>query len=228
MNDFDIYELEQTESLSLFQRVIGVITDPTRVYDSLKEKPTFLGVYILTSIMTIFPLIWNHMDGTTKTMLIDQFQAQGTPVTEELLNITTISTLIGGAIGILIMPFIVGLIFHIIVMIQSHTGYKRTLTITTHAAVIGLINTWLVFIIQKLTGTTMQFSPAMFLDANSVSPILYTGLALLNIFTFWGMFVNYTGFKTVHNMNNKEATITVVTPFILSALFSIGVILLTQ
>ncbi len=227
MNDLDMNDLNnETEQLTFMQKVIGIVSDPKLAFDSIKESPKVMGIYLFTVILSIIPLIWSFVDGSSKELIIEQLKATGQPITEELINITTIGGVVGGAVVIALLPFIIAFFYHIVAMIQSHTGYKKTLVIYLYSSIVSIIGQWIILIVTKLTDMTIMFSPAMFLDQTTVSPVLFTILASIDLFSFWTMFVMFVGFKSVHDMNKKEATLAVFAPYVLSIILGVVLILL--
>lgn len=222
------YELENQEPLNLLHRIGAIYTDPKSAFESLREKPKFFGAYIVVILISCISLLWRYFDGSAEKMLIDTLVSTGQPVTEQIITISKMIALFGGLFVIIVVPFIVAFFYHLMVMINSETGYKKTLTIVSHSSLISGLNSIITILILKITGITIQFSPAMFLDISSVDPIIYTLLSFLNIFIIWQMLVNIIGFKTIHHMPTKNAIITTVVPTLCVLIISVLVIIATS
>lgn len=213
MENLDMNEMmNEEENLSFLQRVLAIFTEPKRAFDSMKSSPKVLGVYILIVLMLCAPIILGFIDGSMEEQIIANMNQTGTEITSEVIQIAIIVGIVVGIIGIAVGPLLQGLIYHVAAMIQSKPGFKKTLSIVLHASIISSFGNILAFTISRVTGSSFVFSPAMFLDAASVSNLVYYIASTLNIFTIWSIFVMYTGFKSVHEMNKKEAIISSIAP----------------
>ena len=205
-------ELMEEKTTTLLERIIYIFTDPKRAFESLKENPKILGVYLIGLLISSATLIWSYLDGTSEKVFIDSMVQTGQPITEQVVVMGKLLTLFGGMFVFAIWPFISALFYHIIVMINSETGYKKTLALTRHASLIASLNTLISLFVLKLSGITLQFSPAMFLDMSTMSSVLYTLISFIDIFVFWRVVVLFIGFRTTHNLSKKGALITAIIP----------------
>jgi len=214
MSELNLNELqEETENLSFGQKLMMIFTDPARAFKSMKENPKILGIYLITAALIIITIVLNTYSPMAKEQMIQQLQSTGQVVTEQTINtLLIVSTIFGGIIGALI-PFLIAFIYHIIVMFMSKTGYKKTLAVYLFAGIISQIGAILSGILTRITGTAFSFSPAMFID-QTTSPMMYSLLSIVNIFTIWSMIVLYIGFKETHEMKSKEASIVVGVPVV--------------
>lgn len=211
-NNYEMDEMMEVETLSFGQRLIAIYTEPKKAYESLKENPKFLGAYLITLLISSIAVLWGFFDGSTEKLMIDQLVSSGQPVSDDILSVMVISGVVVGLLLMVIGPFINAFFYHILVMINSETGYKKTLSITTHASLIGALNSLITILILKVSGITIMFSPAMFMDATTTNTVVYTLLSFLNIFVFWQYFVTFVGLKTVHKLKNSGAFITLLIP----------------
>ena len=205
-------ELMEEKTTTLLERIIYIFTDPKRAFESLKENPKILGVYLIGLLISSATLIWSYLDGTSEKVFIDSMVQTGQPITEQVVVMGKLLTLFGGMFVFAIWPFISAFFYHIIVMINSETGYKKTLALTRHASLIASLNTLISLFVLKLSGITLQFSPAMFLDMSTMSSVLYTLISFIDIFVFWRVVVLFIGFRTTHNLSKKGALITAIIP----------------
>jgi len=227
-NNLETNDLREETSTTLLQRIAYIFTDPKRAFESLKENPKILGVYIISLLISSATLIWSYLDGSSEKVFIDSLVQTGQPVTEQVVALGKLITLFGGIFVFAVVPFIAAFFYHIIVMINSETGYKKTLSITRHASLIASLNTLISLFVLKLAGITLLFSPAMFLDINTMNSVLYTLISFLDIFVFWRIIVLFIGFKTTHNLSNKGALITAIIPDLVLyaiALITISIVL---
>lgn len=227
MKEFDVNELldeEEVEELSFLQRIICVFTDPNRAFASMKNNPKILGVLMVVILVGLGSVFLTLADGSMEEQIIDQLQMSGQPITESSVNLAITIGMIFGSILIIGMPFLTALIYHVFAMVQSKSGYKKTLAIYLHSQLIAIVGSILVIIINMTTDRVIQFSLAMFLDPNQVSGIVYNIASLLNVFTIWGLFVLFTGFKETHEMTTKEAIFTIAIP----AFFGIVIIFISS
>jgi len=211
-NNLETNKLTEENTTTLLQRISYIFTDPKKAFESLKENPKILGVYLIGLLISSATLIWSYLDGTSEKLFIDSMVQTGQPITEQVVAMGKFLTLFGGMFVFAIWPFISAFFYHIIVMINSETGYKKTLAITRHASLIASLNTIISLFVLKLAGITLQFSPAMFLDINTMSSVLYALISFIDIFVFWRVVVLFIGFRTTHNLSKKGALITAIIP----------------
>lgn len=211
-NNLEINEFMEEETTTLLKRILYIFADPKRAFESLKENPKILGVYLIGLLISSATLIWSYLDGTSEKLFIDSLVQTGQHVTEQVVIMGKFITLFGGILAFAVGPIIIAFFYHIIVMINSETGYKKTLSITRHASLIASLNTLISLFVLKLAGITLQFSPAMFLDINAINSILYTLISFVDIFVFWRVVVLFIGFRTTHNLSTKGALITAIIP----------------
>lgn len=202
-------------------RLLKIFTEPKNTFESIKEKNKILLPFIIIVVISIVAPLLNLMDGTLEAGIIEQLQLSGQEVTDQTLQIGKISAFVMVILASVLTPFISAFIYHLVCMFQSKTGYKKTLTVIVYANLILALQTILVTLIYKVTGTAIMFSPLMFMDYNTLSPILSTLLSFINIFTIWYMTIIYIGLRVMHDMTKKEAWITISIPLILRILLAL-------
>jgi len=222
MSEENLYDIqEETESLSLIQKLIMVFTDPVRAFKSMRENPKMLGIYLISAVLIFATIFFSAYTPTAKAAIIEQLQLGGQEITDQSINaLLLFGAIVGGVFGIL-LPFLIAFIYHMIAMFMSKTGYKKTLVIYLFANMIAQVGAILSLILSRIMGTTFTFSPAMFVDMTT-NPLLYSLLSLLNIFTIWSLVVIYIGFKEAHEMNTKEASITAGIPALALVIFTVA------
>lgn len=174
-----------------------------------------MGIYLTVIIINTVLVVLTILDPAAKQTMIQQIQNSGQQVSDELINVFTLLTAGAGILAVIAIPFLVALIYHVLAMLQSKTGFKKTLSLYMHVQLIPLLNSVIVYAVQSITGKTIEFSPVMFLAPETTSNVIMILASYLNIFTIWTYVLLYIGFRKTHEMNEKEALITIAIPMIL-------------
>lgn len=227
----DPYGLEPIEQeaaplLTFPQKVIGIFTRPTKVFESIRQKPDVLFPYLLSmSNFAIFAfatmaVLRDYTFGT----LLENYKLLGIEVPPDQLqtfvNVTMVSSVLGMIATSVIAPFVKGSFSHLISMAySSQTTYKRSLSVVAYAYVIILLGMLIRIPLALMTKNYLfSFSPAAFLPVAAQTSALYSFLSIFDVFTLWYLVISVIGFKTVHRLPTGKAVVVVLVPFVLSTL----------
>lgn len=205
----------------MFKNLIGIYTDPTKAFENIKMKTNIIiPLLIIVIVATVGPLV-NLFDGTLETLIIDQIQASGQVLDASTIKLGKIMAVVTVIIGSFVVPFIAALVYHIMCMVNSKTGYKKTLSVIVYSNLILSLQTVIILTIYKVTGVNIIFSPHMFMSTESATSVLGSIIGHVNLFYIWYLFVLFIGFKVVHEMTKKEALITILVPLSIKIIFSV-------
>ena len=215
--------------MSLIKRVFGVICFPSKVMQSLEQKPRVLFGILLTAlaplalILATLPMYMEF----TRGLLQATYAKMNLEITEQqleqTLNISQYSAIIGGPIAAVVMLLIYALVIWGIVKIFKGQGkFKQFLSITGYAAVISALATIVSIITTRVTGV---FSDVSFTSIASLIPemkgsFIYGMSKMIEVFSIWQYVVIAIGVTAVSKLSKKKVYIIIACIFAVIAIYS--------
>jgi hypothetical protein len=209
-------------SMNLFARFIGIITAPRATYEAVVARPTWLGMFLLTSVIMAFGAALPMTTEAGKQAAVDQqvssLEAFGMQVTDEqyaqfqkgtaILPYTTAASVVfGGLVIALIMAAILWAIFN--AALGGDAKYKQILSVLIHASVISAIG-------QLFTGPINYFRGAVGSATNltALLPMLddksFAGklAGAVDIFIIWWVIVLAIGLAVLYRRKTQPIATT--------------------
>ncbi|MEX2662706.1 MAG: YIP1 family protein, partial [Vicinamibacterales bacterium] len=152
---------------NLFARFIGILTAPRATYERVVARPTWLGMFLLTSVIIAFGAALPMTTEAGKQAAVDQqvstMEAFGMQVTDEqyaqfqkgtaILPYSTAASMVFGSLFmVLVMAGILFAIFN--AALGGDAKYKQILSVLVHASVISAVG-------QLFTGPLNYFRGAV-------------------------------------------------------------------
>lgn len=182
-----------------------VLTDPTRTFKSLGENPPVFPGYLvqmLVGLVATAVVLPKTLDAAAT-----QLAASGTP--PEALVIGKWSGAIGGVLGNLAQPWIVGLVVSLLALMVGQflgggVSFRAYFGMIGYARIPLALNVLLSSLLASRAESleqmaTMSLSPAAFLPADS-SMLLRAFLTTLNPFDLWYYILLAIGFAILHKV----------------------------
>lgn len=208
-------ETGEIRSMSLFQRVVGIIVSPAETMKSLINKPRI----VLPIIMIAFGLIALYIirlplyKETLRSgieLALQNANIQMTPAQiDDKVNTGAILNLAGTPFGALIGWIIwASLIFALIKIFKGEGRYKQYLSVTGYSYVIIILYYVLSLIISLATNTLAIdlriTSAANLLPAGTKDtlPFLYGILSGVEVFAIWRLVVTGIGLKLLSKLSS--------------------------
>ncbi|RCX12221.1 Yip1-like protein [Anaerobacterium chartisolvens] len=237
MSDFQIStegSVEMGNKMGFFQRVLGVIASPSRTMENLCGKPRILFpiLAMIFGMAALYALRFPLYQDTIRPAMEAAIIQQGTPVSEEQMDMIVTSGAIGGMVA---LPFtalfmwiaMTALIFAAVKIFKGKGSFKQYCSITGYAYVIMLLYFVLTLVASFFTNS-IQLDTSLLALKKLVAPgVLTDGFAgsfvsaLLKSFDFFGIWqyvVISIGVAYASKMSMKKSYIIVFTLFIASAL----------
>ena len=209
-------------SMNLFARFIGIITAPRATYEAVVARPTWLGMFLLTSVIIAFGAALPMTTEAGKQAAVDQqvssMEAFGVQVTDEqyaefqkgtaiLPYMTAASVVVGGLVMSLIMAGILFAIFN--AALGGDARYKQILSVLIHASVISALG-------QLFTGPINYFRGAVGSATNltALLPMLddksFAGklAGTVDIFIIWWLIVLAIGLAVLYRRRTQPIATT--------------------
>lgn len=207
---------EVTENPSVF----GMILNPTKQFERIRQNPKFLIALIVVTIMTAIgmALMAQGMDFSSD---MDEFEGLG----EEEMFVVTIITQIGFIIAGLFTPIVTIVISSAILLIiakiaKSDVTFKQLFSMNTHTYMISAVGVILNGLLTLFIPTS---NPEVYIT--SLYSIIEAEGALggllqyLEVFSIWMLIVTGIGLQVVAKFSKKLAWTIVIIFFLIGLLF---------
>lgn len=240
MSDIQVTPINQeipTEAPGFLKRLLWVFTSPGKLMASLAERPKVLLTLILAAIpldllyylqMPLFKdFLRNTMIQQSQSSYMQSLGVEMTPeMIEAQLPTQIIATLITTPLGAVIMLLVSALICFAIFRIMGGEGkFKAYLSVVSHANVITVLYTLLLIPITYITGTlnlgSSITSLSTLVSKDAVSPILYSILNSIDLFSIWYYIVAAIGMAAVSKLKKRNVYIVVAVLFVISTIITI-------
>jgi hypothetical protein len=220
--------------MNLFARFIGIITAPRATYERIVTRPTWLGMFLLTSIIIGFGAALPMTTEAGKQAAVDQqvasIEAFGMQVSDEqyaqmqqgtarLPYITAASVIVGSLVWWLVLAGILFAIFN--AALGGEARYKQILSVLVHASVISALQ-------QLFTGPLNYFRGSV-TSATSLSALLpmlddtsFAGklAGTIDLFIIWQVVVLSMGLAVLYRRKTQPIATTF---FVMYAVIALGI-----
>jgi hypothetical protein len=235
----------EAPQMSFFQRLTGIFFEPTKTFEDIDRKATWIGIFIIMAIlgMVVAYVMVSHID--TAAMMRQQMEAKG--MTEAQIS-TAIEAQQGSSLvkylmylGVIIAPIaqiatyliIAALFLLIFMMMGAPLTFKKTLAVTIWGMspagiVMSVLSVVLIYIknpdsVDMAQGVVMSnLGPLVNSKAN---PFLHSVLGSIDLFSFWIIVMLSIGLAAIsgRKLTAKKAAIGVVILWVLYVLGKSGI-----
>ncbi|OGB64135.1 MAG: hypothetical protein A2Y94_15530 [Caldithrix sp. RBG_13_44_9] len=225
-------EEKPAEELNFLQRVIGIFTNPERVFQYLRVKPDYILPLLLAVILTTVssPFIYDiaindqianiekndSIPDDRKELIIDQISAsqEGSRKIIYMLVVPPISVLILYALISGIFLFIGNII------LGGKARFVQLLSIYSYSYLIVMLLGMIIKIPLILARQTTQInlSPAVFFSPEQVGQAIFNFIQSFDIFNIWFIVVFGIGFAVIYAFSKPKGIISVIIAWLLYVL----------
>jgi hypothetical protein len=204
----------EPESLGAFSRLTGVVFEPTKTFQDIAGRPTFLVPLVLTIVFAIgFLAAFSHRVGWEKVVrdrIESSSQAQQMTADQKAQQIAEgvkFASMFGYA-GVVVGTPVVDLIVAAVLlgiaagMMSAPIKFKQVFAVVCWAAVPTLISTVLATVVLFLKNpedfnlnNPLVFNPGAFLEPNTPSKFVYSLAGSLDLFVIWVVLLIAVGLK---------------------------------
>jgi len=244
MEDIAMGVTQEAPQMSFFQRLTGIFFEPTKTFEDINRKTTWIGIFIIMAIlgMVVAYVMVSHID----TMAMMRQQLEGRNMSEAQIN-AAIEAQQGSSLvkylmyaGVVVAPIaqilmyliIAGVFLLIFVMMGAPLTFKKTLAVTIWgmspaAIVMSVLSVVLIYIknpdsIDMAQGVVMSnLGP---LVNSKASPFLNSVLGSIDLFSIWTIVMLSIGLAAIsgRKLTIQKAGIGVVIPWVLYVLGKSG------
>jgi hypothetical protein len=197
--------------MGAFSRVAGVFFEPSKTFEDIGRKPTWLVPVVLMIIGALLMMTVMGQRIGWENIARQQLEArsqssQMTPEQKE--QAIQMQTRMGNLryIFVLFLPvtyvIMAAVFLAFTAMMSAGLRFKQVFGIVCHANLPGLVSIALTILVMYLKSPNdiniqnpLAFNPAAFLDPGTPTKFLHSVLMSLDLFSFWVIFLLATGFK---------------------------------
>ena len=201
----------ETPRMGAFSRVAGVFFEPSKTFEDIGRKPTWLVPVVLLIIGALLMMTVMGQRIGWENIARQQLEAraqtsQMTPEQKE--QAIQMQTRMGSLryVFVLFLPVVyvvmAGAFLAFTAMMSAGLRFKQVFGIVCHANLPGLVSIALTILVMYLKSPNdiniqnpLAFNPAAFLDPGTPTKFLHSVLMSLDLFSFWIIFLLATGFK---------------------------------
>ncbi len=220
------------EHFSLVQRLIGIFTQPGKVFHYLRRKPDFIIPMVLAILISIFSSYMVYdiaLDDSIQR--IEQSEKFSDQQKEKIIEQTesrrvgvwrTVSIIAFPTVGVVLIFLLVTLIFWFTgnVVLGGKATFKQLLSAYSYSWLIyaipgTLVSLWLIIRYQTLK---IPINLAALMPESAGGTALYRFMESVDIFTVWFLIVFGIGFATMYRFNRQKGLISVFSVWLLYVL----------
>lgn len=218
---------EEVVTLSFAESCVQIVSNPSNVFEALKQKPRFLlpcllvvGVLLLSTL-----LMWDAIQTFTAESIRYQMELQGQSgdLPEGMFKMGSIMAVVGILVGIPMVLAVKGLVVHVFMLLFNGKGtVRQSMAVVANAYMVMVISAVVKVPIVMLTGNYgVTFSPALFLSREAMFSPWYTALANLDVFVLWYLGLSILGVSIVHKTSKMKAALAVLVPYFVMISFGL-------
>jgi hypothetical protein len=219
---------EEIPTMGFLQRLTGVYFEPTKTFEDINRKPTWLTVYILVSLLTVASLyiLTTRMDYEMYMRKSIEMSPASRFLTEEQIEeavsrppsaFQRYSGMVFAPAGIIVVYLaLAGIFLLLFTLMGASLSFKKSLTISFWAmAPPAIIVTLLGILFMYLRDpATLEINLANNVASNlgplvssADSPVIHGLLSSIDVFSFWTIFLLSIGFAAISDrrLTTKKA-----------------------
>lgn len=225
-------EEKPVEKLNFLQRVIGIFTNPERVFRYLRAKPDYILPILLAVILTVFSsfLVYDiaindqiakvekndQIPDDRKELMLERMEAskQGAQRIIYMVVVPPISVVIIFLVTSAIFLFVGNIILGgkaRFVQVLSAYSYSYLIVL-----LLGLIITTPLILARQTVDVNL--SPAVFFSPENIGQAMFNFLQSFDILTIWFLIVFGIGFAIIYSFSKPKGIISVITVWLVYVL----------
>jgi hypothetical protein len=222
--------------MGAFSRVAGVFFEPTKTFEDIGRKPSWIVPVVLLIIGAMLMMTVMGQRIGWENIARQQIEASSRSAqmtAEQKDQAIQMQTRMGNLryVFVLFLPLayvvMAAVFLAFTAMMSAGLKFKQIFGITCHANLPGLVSIALTVVVMYLKSPNdiniqnpLAFNPAAFLDPGTPTKFLHSVLMSLDLFSFWIIFLLATGFKAAagRKLSFGGALTAVVVPWALYVL----------
>ena len=221
-----------TPEMGLIARTIGIIVSPRRTFEAVAERPQWLGMLVLTTVLTAVLMAGFMATPVGRQAFIDKAQQPsalgGTPSEAQMKAVEKIAVYMPYAYGVgvivaspIVTAIIAGLAFAVFgAFAGGRATYKQVFAVCTHAGVIGVLGLLVTTPVNYVRETLESpMNLAVFFPMLDSGSFLSKVLGSIGLFPVWSVMAFSIGLAVVYRKKTQSVALVL---FILYAIIAVG------
>lgn len=204
--------------LSLFARVIGIITSPTETYKSIVAHPKWLGMLLLTTLFAAVMTGGFLFTEVGQNAWLDAAIRPGTPpeqiqAMERMAPMLAYFSIGGVLVSIPVMLLLVSGVLYAIfnAALGGTSTFKQLFTVTVHAGAIGMLAQAFTMPLNYMRESmTSSSSLAVMLPMLETDSFIYRLAAWADLFVIWQLIVLSIGLGVLYKRKPGPIALTIL------------------
>lgn len=228
MNPMDNLPEGQPVHMNPFQKLVAMVTAPSRAAAAIRTKPDVLLPIVLLVLASVAPFLLNFQAYKDSVLSAMSMQAGTSGMSTEqmtaLANTSAYSGLAAAPVMVLIVWLLGALIlFGAVRLVKGECRYSHMLSLSGYAAVFSLLSGLLTAVVGLVTGNGFMATPLTSLPA--LVPNLPAGFVAgaasgIELFGIWSVIVQGIGVSVIAGIDRKKAYAVVGVLYALGLLFA--------
>ena len=223
--------------------LLKVLWSPGEAMFLLSKKPRIVVPLVFLSLFSLVTggLVMSRLDSAELALRAIERSPQGSQISEEQKELmrTRLNSPIVKALGIgsaiispaILITIVSGIYFALFTMLGREGGYKAFFSITAFALIPTVIRqvatvaqVFVMPVSQIMPDELGSLSPAVFLNRDSMSPVLFAAVNTVDLATIWilSLLVIGFGFVTRKSLSTAARACTVIAPFLVWVAFRLA------
>ncbi len=217
-------EEEPAEKLNFIERIIGIFTKPTQVFEYLRLKPDILTPIIITIIISLITSFLVY-DIAINEQIVKYEQNDRIPDEQKERIIEGIEasksgprriiyTTVFPILGVLVIFLVVSAIFLLIgnVLLGGKASFKKVLSVYGYSYLIVALLGTIIKLPLMLSKQTMKIdlSPAVFLGGTAEGTALHRFISSFDVFNIWYLIVFGIGMAIIYRFSQLKGVVSVL------------------
>jgi len=225
-------EMEGTVPMGFFARFAAVFFSPSRVFEEVKRRPTWLVPLLVVTfaISGMNAIITNSAKG--EMAIRDQILERAPNIPPEIVErqikmgqvVAPVSVVIGVPLVTLLLSGLVYMVFSIV--LGGEGTFRQTFSASAHAGLIGivggLVGSALVLVNGSFRSSTALSAFLPFLDETSFAYKVFRGF---DLFVIWQLAVLSIGMGIIQQTGTRKSAVVIFSVF---AVFVVGIAAIRQ
>jgi hypothetical protein len=227
---------EQENALSFFTKVGLVFTNPTRLFQSLRQRPEWILpviVIIIISMISTFLISDLVMDSRIELLemndqLTDQQREMQIEGTKKFFGSTTgkiVTATVFPIIGTFLVVLVVGVAFLFTgnVVLGGSSTFKHMLAVASWGYLVSIVESVIKIPLMLAKGSIHVYtSLAVLFDTSEFNTVLFKIADAFDVFVIWRVIVWAIGFGIMYKFSKNKSLMAVIVLAVIYFAISIG------
>jgi hypothetical protein len=231
MSDFNE---NSSVSLSPFEILVNIYTNPTRAFSAIKARPNWLLPVIISIILGLASVYLlrdisveeqkqrilrsERITEEQKDMFLEEFESPGFMRQYGYGFLTVI-------LSVFVIYALIGLAFMVTgnFIMGGETSFKMNFVLAAWGSQIGILESFIkIPLMLSKSSTKVYTSLAVFFDPSESDTVLFKLFDAVDIFAIWKIIVFAIGFSIIYKFSRGKSYAAIVSLYLIYTIFAVG------